>query len=194
RAVRSKYYDSQAHGVNLSKADAFVLDGTRLIKLSETSTQIRYETEQGLTKVTAFLSGSVVQYFEVSYPDGNKAVFGTTTNTVNRLSYPLTSLTDLRGNTITYAYVLSNNHYYINSITYTGAEINFRYATTRPDPVVTYEGGLKVTNSRLLQKIDCKSGGGIFRSYELIYQTQTRQNISTLTEIGCAASGKSLTP
>ncbi|PRD47252.1 RHS repeat-associated core domain-containing protein [Sphingobacterium haloxyli] len=194
RSVRSKYYDSQAHGVNLSKADAFVLDGIRLIKLSETSTQIRYETEQGLIKVTAFLSGSVIQYFEVSYPDGNKAVFGTTTNTVNRLSYPLTSLTDLRGNTITYSYVLSNNHYYINSITYTGAEINFRYATTRPDPVVNYEGGLKVTNSRLLQKIDCKSGGGIFRSYELTYQTQTRQNVSTLTQIGSTASGNSLNP
>src|SRR5690606_20503635 len=113
---------------------------------------------------------------------------------VNRWSYPPTSRTDVRGNTITYAYGLSSNNCYINSITYTGAEINFGYATTRPDRVETYEGGQKVTNSRLLQKIDCKCGGGIFRSYELIYQTQTRQNISTLTEIGCAASGKSLTP
>ncbi|TYR37429.1 endonuclease [Sphingobacterium phlebotomi] len=194
RSMRSKYYDNQAYGVNLSKADAFVLDGTRLIKLSETSTQIRYETEQGLIKVTAFLSGNVIQYFEVSYPDGNKGIFGYTTNTTDRLNYPLTSFTDLRGNTMTYAYTLSNNYYYINSITYPGASVTFQYMTTRPDPVVSYEGGLKITNNRLLQRVTCRSGSTTFRTYDFTYQTQIRQNVSTLTEIGSTASGNSLNP
>jgi hypothetical protein len=118
RIGKSIYYDGKSQGVALTKDDAFVLDGTRLIKLSETSTQINYETEQGLIKVTAFLSGSVIRYFEVRYPDGNKGTFGYATNSYNRLSYPLTALTDLRGNIITYAYTLSYNRYLRQLIDY----------------------------------------------------------------------------
>ncbi|WP_305000398.1 SpvB/TcaC N-terminal domain-containing protein, partial [Proteiniphilum sp. X52] len=195
RIGKSIYYDGKSQGVALTKDDAFVLDGTRLIKLSETSTQINYETEQGLVKVTAFLSGSIIRYFEVSYPDGNKGIFGYTDNSTNRLSYPLTSLTDLRGNTVTYAYTLSYNRYYLNTITYTGASVTFQYATTRPDPIVSYESGLKVTENRLLQRIECKSGGTTFRTYEFTYQTSYPQNTSMLTQIGCTIpSGKSLNP
>jgi len=194
RVGKSIYYDVKSQGVALTKDDAFVLDGTRLIKLSETSTQINYETEQGLVKVKAFLSGSIILYFEVSYPDGNKGIFGYTTNGSNRLSYPLTSLSDLWGNTITYAYTLSYNRYYITSITYHGASVTFQYATTRPDPVVTYEGGLKVTDNRLLERIECKSGGTTFRTYAFTYQTSSPLNTSILTQIGSTALGKSLNP
>src|SRR5690625_7196160 len=104
----------------MTNDDAFVLDGMRLIKLSETSARINYETEQGLIKVAAFLSGTVIRYFEVSYPNGNTAVFGYTSNGSNQLSYPMTTLTDLRGNSVTYSYSKINNHYYIGSITYAG--------------------------------------------------------------------------
>lgn len=194
RIPRSKYYDNQVHGVNLSKADAFLLDGNRLIKLSETSTEIRYETEQGLIKATAFLNGTVIKYFEISYPDGKKAVFGNTTNNVNRLSYPITSLTDLQGNTITYNYVFADNQYYISSISYTWCSIEFSYTTTRSDPVVSYNGGLNTTTNRLLQRINCRASGTVFRSYEFTYQLQSRQNASVLTQIGSIASGESLNP
>ena len=37
-----------------TKADAFVLDGMRLIKISENATTINYESEQGNIKVKAF--------------------------------------------------------------------------------------------------------------------------------------------
>lgn len=194
RVGKSIYYDGKSQGVVLTKDDAFVLDGTRLIKLSETSTQINFETEQGLIKVTAFLNGSIIRYFEVSYPDGNRGIFGYTTNGSSRLSYPLTTLTDLRGNTINYSYTLSYNRYYVTSITYTGASITFQYATTRPDPVVTYEGGLKATDNQLLQRIECKSDGATFRTYEFTYETSSLQNSSMLSQIGCTASGKSLNP
>jgi len=194
RIPQSRYYDNQVNGVNLSKADAFVLDGTRLIKLSETTTEIRYETEQGLIKVTAFVSGAVIQYFEVSYPNGNKAILGYINNTVNRLSYPITRLTDMQGNTITYAYILSNNEYYISSIAYTYSSIEFSYATTRPDPVVSYKGGLNTTNNRLLQRINCRESGTVYRSYDFTYQLQSPQNVSVLSQIGSTASGESLNP
>jgi len=113
RVAKSIYYDNKAQGVALTKDDAFALDGVRLIKLSETSTQIDYETEQGQIKVRAILSGSVIRYFEVRYPNGNKATLGNTGNYSNLLSYPLTASTDLRGNTVTYSYTLWNNRYYI---------------------------------------------------------------------------------
>src|SRR5690625_204576 len=178
----------------MTNDDAFVLYGMRLIKLSETSARINYETEQGLIKVAAFLSGTVIRYFEVSYPNGNTAVFGYTSNGSNQLSYPMTTLTDLRGNSVTYSYSKINNHYYIGSITYAGASVSFLYETSRPDPVVSYEGGLKLTENRRLQKIECKSGGAVFRTYEFTYQTPNPQLTSLLKEISCTSSGKSLNP
>ena len=48
----------------------------RLIKISENVTTINYESEQGNIKVKAFLSGDVVKYFEVFYPNGTKGIFG----------------------------------------------------------------------------------------------------------------------
>lgn len=74
RAGKSIYHDGKSQGVALTKDDAFILDGTRLIKIAETSTEIDYETEQGLVKVKAFLSGGIIRYFEVSYPNGNKGI------------------------------------------------------------------------------------------------------------------------
>ncbi len=100
RVGRSIYYDNTSRGVDLTKNDAFALDGMRLVKLSETSDRISYETEQGLIKVTAHLSGDIVRYFEASYPNGNKAVFGKTDNNDALLHYPVASLTDINNNII----------------------------------------------------------------------------------------------
>ena len=61
-----------------------MLDGMRLIKISENATTINYESEQGNIKVKAFLSGDVVKYFEVFYPNGTKGIFGYASNTSNR--------------------------------------------------------------------------------------------------------------
>ncbi|GHT68232.1 hypothetical protein AGMMS50239_32870 [Bacteroidia bacterium] len=82
-----------------------------MIKISETSTQIKYETEQGNIKANAYLTGSVVKYFEVLYPNGNKGTFGYTSNTTSYRDYPLTTLSDIHGNTITYTYSYLNDHY-----------------------------------------------------------------------------------
>lgn len=194
RVAKSIYYDKKAQGVTLTQNDAFVLDGVRLIKLSETSTQIEYETEQGQIKVKAILNRGVIRYFEVRYPNGNKSTMGYTSNYSNLLSYPLTASTDLRGNTVTYSYIRSNNRYFVNSISYTGGSVSFFYGA-RQDPVISYNGGLKVTENQLLQRIECKSNGTTFRTYELSYQTaQPPQHVSMLKEIECTASGKSLNP
>ena len=192
RVGKSIYYDGTSQGVVRTKDDAFALDGARLIKLSETSTQIDYETEQGLIKVRAFLSGTILRYFEVYYPNGNKGTFGYKNNYEIRSSFPLTELTDIKNNTITYNYTLINGKYRIDSISYTWSFISFKYTTSRPDPVVFYEGGVKITENQLLDKIECMTEGNIFRTYNFSYLT--RNNVSLLQRIGCIASGKSALP
>lgn len=65
------YYDgSNAKPASLDKNSAYSLDGSRLIKISETSSQIDYQTEHGNVKVT-FYAPSGKYYFDVWYPDGN---------------------------------------------------------------------------------------------------------------------------
>lgn len=191
RGGLSIYYDSKSQGISMTKSDAFMLDGARLIKLSETSTQIKYETEQGFMKVNATLSGNVVRYFEVYYPNGCKGVFGYTGNYSDYQSYPITSLSDIKGNTIYFNYTYSNNRYTISSITYNSASVEFQY-TTRSYPVVVYSGGLKITEDKLLQKVVCKFGSTILRTYELSYLTKRYNHL--LSQIGCVAGSSSFNP
>ena len=191
RGNRSIYYDGKPNGIARTKDDAIYLDGVRLIKLSETVNQIKYESEQGNIKATATLNGSVIRYFEVFYPNGTKGVYGYTTNiSTDYLEYPLTTFSDLQKNSITYAYTLIDNHYRINKISYANSSVEFQYTTTnRPDIISIYSGGLKVTEDRLLQKIICKYGSTVLWNYNLSYSVQ--KNVSLLTEIGYSASNGS---
>lgn len=192
RSGKSVYYDSKSQGVSMNKDDAFVLNGIRLVKLSETTTNITYETEQGNIKVRAFLSGNIIKYFEVFYPDGNKGVFGYSTYSTNYLFYPMTSLTDPQGNKIDYSYVYSDSHYKISRISYNGASVEFQYQSSRPDPVLFYSGGQKVYESSLLQTILCKFGSTVLGTYTLSYTTQN--NVSLLSQINYTANGSSFNP
>lgn len=192
RSGKSVYYDGKSQGVLMNKDDAFVLNGIRLIKLSETTSNITYETEQGNVKVRAFLSGNIVKYFDVYYPNGSKGVFGYTTNSLNYLFYPMISWTDSKGNKIDYSYIYSDSHYRISKVSYNGASIEFQYQSSRPDPVLFYSGGQKVYEPNLLKSILCKFGSTILGTYTLSYTTQN--NVSLLTRIDYDANGSSYNP
>ncbi|MDR1764057.1 MAG: FG-GAP-like repeat-containing protein, partial [Dysgonamonadaceae bacterium] len=191
RTVKSIYYDGASNGVSLSKDDAFVLDGMRLIKTGESTSQITYESEQGYIKATAFLNGNIVKYFEVYYPSGRKGIYGYTGNTVNKLQYPLTSLTDLYGNAVTYTYTEANNRYLPTKIAYSGASVEFAYEGRSETPIA-YNAGLKIKEDKRLKYINCKLGGATLRTYSLTYIIQ--KNSSALSQVDLAASGKSLNP
>ncbi|GHT77901.1 hypothetical protein AGMMS50262_19960 [Bacteroidia bacterium] len=201
RVPKNMYYDGTTQGVSNTKNDAFVLDGMRLIKSSENVTQINYETEQGQIKVKAVIGstvsssgiakGAFIKYFEVFFPNGTKGTFGYTTNTTTQLSYPLTSLSDLWGNTITYEYTFVNNHYKINKITYNNASVEFLYAT-RPDTIYTYEAGLNIKEDQYLQTITCKFGITTLRTYTLSYQAE--KGTSALSQIACSGKGNTINP
>lgn len=100
RSGKSIYYDSTCEGVKMDLTDSFILDGVKLVITSDNADHILYESEQGNIIVKGYVSGNVLQYFEVSYPDGSKARFGYVDNTVNRLQYPITAISDIRGNRI----------------------------------------------------------------------------------------------
>ena len=195
RNVRSMYYDGISKGVVINKDDAFYLDGMRLIKISETTTQIKYESEMGNIKATANLNGTVVKYFDVFFPNGTKGTYGYTTNTsTSYLEYPLTSLSDLFNNTVIYSYSYIGNHYRIDRISYANASVEFQYTTiARTDVITTYNAGTKIIEDKLIQKIICKYGTAVLRNYEFTYAVQ--KNSSLLTQIGySAANGSSFNP
>ena len=201
RISKSVYYDAKTEGATLSKEDALTLDGVRLIRTGQTSSSIQYETEQGRIKVTALLAGNTIRRFQVKYPDGRTAVFGNPDDYYsNQLQYPLTSVTDLKGNSIAFNYSFRDISSYeychprINSIVYNGGRVDFEYTTvTRPDPVIEYRAGAKATEKRLLSKVICKSAdNSTLRTYEITYSTQ--KNNSLLTQIDCSADGHSLNP
>lgn len=193
RVHKAKYYDGKSSGIQLNALDdALVLDGMHLIYLSTSGNARIYETETGNIKVKGYFSGGVLKYFEVFYPDGNKGTFGYPSITTNLLSYPLTSLTDLYGNTIVYTYTFSNNHYSIKKIEYSGSSVEFTYNYNRTDDVEAYSAGLNISETSLLDGIICKIDSTELGRYTLTYSSH--RNKSVLSQIGYSAGNKTLNP
>ena len=192
RANKSVYYDSQTAGIKMNADDVFYLNGVRLIRTSTSAYE--YQTEQGLIKAVATVSGTVVKYFDVYYPNGYKAVFGMTTNTDNRLEYPIMTLTDERGRNISYSYSLYNNTYNLSYISYDGnnARISFTYDQTRADFVQGYRGGLQLDSKYLLKTITCSRNSTTLSTYTLTYTTNN--GTSLLTQLDFAGTNSSLNP
>lgn len=192
RIGKSVYYDGKTEGIRMNNSDAFAINGTRLIKKSESEDYILYQSETGNVMVKGHTSGDVMCYFEVFYPDGNHGICGYTNNIYNSISYPQMSLTDLWDNEIQFFYVFHGNHYSISKIMYTGGSIDFIYDTYRPDNILTYCAGVEILEDRLLKQIICKRGNTILGTYDLTHIGSASR--SHLTQIDYTADGASLNP
>ena len=192
RGGKTVYYDGKAEGIKMDNNDSFMLNGIRLIKTDATNDYILYETEQGNIKAKGFFSGTTMTYFEVFFPNGEKGVFGSTMNSQNMLFYPIFSLKDLYGNTIRYEYTFSDNHYNISRISYNGCYVEFQYVESREDPIITYGGGKKVYEPKLLKTITSKYGVKALCTYTLSYSVDKKK--SFLTSVDLSANGKSFNP
>lgn len=192
RGNKSIYYDNQTSGIKMNADDVFYLNGVRLIRV--TNSTCEYQTEQGHIKAIATISGSVVKYFNVFYPNGYKAVFGMTSTTDNKLEYPITTLTDERGRSMFYHYISYYNTYNILYIEYDGnnARISFNYDQTRADYVQGYRGGLQIDSKYLLKSITCSRNSTTLNTYTLTYATNS--GTSLLTQLDFSANGSSLNP
>lgn len=192
RGGKTIYYDGKAEGIKMDNDDSFMLNGVRLIKTDATSDYILYESEQGNIKAKGFISGTTMTYFEVFFPNGDKGVFGSALNFLNMLSYPIFSLKDIHGNTIRYEYTYSDNHYDISGISYNGCYVEFQYAESREDPILTYGGEKKIHEPKLLKSITSKYGEKILCTYTLSYSVDKKK--SFLASVGLSANGKSFNP
>lgn len=192
RSARSIHYDNKAEGLSMNRQDAFVLDGIRLIKTNTISDYQLYESEQGNIKAKGYWTDNDIKYFEVFYPNGTKGVYGFQSNSQKVVSYPLTSLTDYNGNVISYSYNFSNNHYVISKISYNNSSVEFKYKTSRPDPITIYCGGLKIYENKLLDEITTKLDSNIVCTYRFCYSVANSH--SFLTKINCSSGNSSYSP
>jgi len=192
RVAKNLYYENKTEGALMDKSDPFVLDGLRLIKTSENSSEINYETERGNIKATAYINGNIVLYFKVWHPNGNTAIYGYTNNASSLLEYPLTELQDRFNNTITYNYAYGNNHYMIQSIIYGYASVVFNYNPSRPDNPFYYRGGIKVTLNNLLSSVECRFGSNVLRKYDISYINHKTQAV--ISQVDLLGESLSLNP
>lgn len=194
RTSKNIYYNGKCQGIEMNTNDSFILDGIRLVKIYNNSNYITYESEFGNIKAKAYTSNSVVTHFDVYYPDGRHGVYGYNTTRSNMLSYPLTSMTNLDGNSISYNYSLISNYYRFNSVTYNGNSIQVEYQQ-RQDPIVIYSSGAKQEITELIQKITCRHQGQITRNYTMSYDLPTSSPYcSLLTAVGCEFGDEQLNP
>ena len=190
RATASVYYDDWTRGVSLSSNDVFYIDGVRLIKSNGNESSATYISELGHIKAIAQISNGDISYFNVYYPDGKKGIFGFQQNSGSKLTFPLTRLTDKRGNYIEYQYSRDNSPL-IEKIKYNGNTIEFIYKT-RSDNTESYRGGVRAELNSLLSDIKCYSNGNEIGVYSLSYTSSVTKSL--LNTIGYSCGNSSLNP
>ena len=195
------HYDGVAAPADISSPSncVFSLDGTRLVASNNGAAPgYHYETAQGYTLVKKIMYGNHVACFEALFPDGSKATFGYPANTTTRISYPLTSIVDMKGYRMDFEYLSSGNMYFISKIRYGGkvstshpAEIRFEYAS-RTDYTTAYISNTGISQDQLLKKIISYNSGQEIRTYTLTHTLSGEVN--RLTRLDCSSGSSSLNP
>ncbi|MCV9926616.1 FG-GAP-like repeat-containing protein [Flavobacterium sp. LS1R49] len=189
RIAATKFHDGTINGVNFDSFDRFALDGQRLIAKSGTygANGTVYETENySNLRITSYgVHSSGVKYgpayFIVEYPDGSKAYYGNSTDSVSVTSWAITYSENLQGVRMSYSYNVANNVLNLASIKYgtrtTTAPINeirFSYVPrTRVEQA--YIGGQNLITDTLLKEIKVFGNSVGYRTYTLAYMYTSAQ-------------------
>jgi RHS repeat-associated protein len=208
--------DTTPGPIKLASGDRYCLDGARLRLVSggygDSNSTYATEVDQ-LARVTVHGSVNYVPgYFEVDTRDGLEYEYGNTADSLVRTStgsnartqfWALNRISDRAGNAIVFSYENDDDAYRFrpSQIRYTDRSgttdgnytIDFVYQTSdQPDPS-TYRtsssGEVAVLiQNRLLQRLELKHQGTIYRQYLFSYETSPAGN-SRLTAIEeCAAT------
>jgi len=202
RMPSTKYHESNIDGVDFDLNDRFALDGQRLMLKSGNYGQngSEYQTENySNVKIKAYGtspygSGYGPSYFIVFHPDGTRSYYGNAGGSRGRLEWTLYRTQDPQGNYIEYNYSQSNNLLRVNRIRY-GSRIGttppndiYFYYKNRTRPEVSYIGGHTFKRTNILDRIEVKGGGQLYRKYQLSHNTTSLgyQRVSSIKEYNAA--------
>jgi len=172
--------------------DIFLLDGMQLVPCASGSTSPSctsggtHSTQMESYARIAFSSAS--NTWTVTGKDGTQATYSSIyTTSSGTFRWPLTSVKDTHGNTVTYTWWCDSspiNDCYPSNVTYNGTTIAFRWnPTPRTDPVLFANGALIGQTRYLLQTIDVQVSGSRARAYKLTYNTSGSTAQSVLSSV-----------
>ncbi|NDW18126.1 hypothetical protein D0T53_04240 [Dysgonomonas sp. 216] len=191
RTNKDGYYDNLPIGMKNDYLDVFSLDGLRLIRKTFNIREITYITESGNIKVTGYPktinSIETISHFEVKYPNGVIAIYGFNNESIPVTDYPITKMTDIQGNSITYTYDYhAHNGYHrrILGITYGKnneyqVEIKYR-GTGSVGEVTEYIGGNKLLKNAMISYVNVKYNSNQLKSYILDYSTSETRLLNSI--------------
>jgi len=192
RISKSIYYDGEASGATGSKDDAFSLDGVRLIRTSETSDSICFQTETGRVKAIGYLANGNMSSFKVLYPNGDVADF----NHSDVTGFYISSLSSRSSSSAIFNYESRNNHYRITSILYGknhAGKIEFQYVNNTSDGYpFFYQNGQKISYNYLLSSVISYFNNTELRRYSINYESHG--TVRQICSIGCQTGEESLNP
>jgi len=209
RTSKNPYFDTKNEGVKLVQADAFALNGNRMILKSGTSGNAgsTYGLElENFADITAQgQQGLGPQSFIVVDKNGTTVEFGTNADArltslggTTVLAWMVSKVTDEFGNYMLYHYTQLNGELVLSSIEYTGNgsmapynELVFDYMP-KTEKQTFYEGGEEFRKTQLLKSITAKAGGNLVKKYILQYEFGFTTLLSKLTEVN--KDGSELAP
>ena len=179
---RSLYYDGEIRAASVSDTSAvFALDGVRLVRNEDSATSAEYPlvTAQGHIIVAPYRNAlGYVRSFQVKYPDGTTASYGTSENVDYQItSFPIERSTNIDGELIVYEYdvdttdgnyTLTDVYYGFNSTGQPQGNVSF---TSTVQTAYGYYAGKKVMRSPRLTKIVSKRSGTSLYTYDLTYES-----------------------
>lgn len=183
--------DGYVDGVNFNEDDRYSLDGQRLViregDYGKENTVYQTEIYSNLYIVSAGsialpgIEGKRPKYFQVIFPDGTLAVYGSSEDSRGITEWLIKKWVDLQGNFIEYFYDRDQNTTYINKIVWGKNEIkNTGYSNSiqfyykkRERTEFAYVHGIKMVNTRILDKVEVYAGEQLFRKYQINHQTIT---------------------
>ena len=209
RTSKNPYFNVKYEGVKLVQADAFALNGSRMILKSGTNGNAgsTYGLEmENFADITAQgQQGLGPQSFIVVNKNGTTTEFGTNADArltsvggTSVLAWMVSKVTDEFGNYMLYHYTQLNGELVLSSIEYTGNasmapynELVFEYMQ-KTEKQTFYEGGQEFRKTQLLKSITAKAGGELVKKYILQYEFGFTTLLSKLVEIN--KDGSELAP
>ena len=208
----SLHYDSDASGITLTSADAYALDGQRLLLKSGSNGTVGacyVMEEDNYTRIYIdSVFASTPKTFTVKSPDGSTRRYGSATaksllrhpsaSGTSAFGWLLDYLEDKDGNTVRYSYTYYNSVPYLTKIQYGSnthacqgsCNVTLEYAV-RPDTVTSHVLGATYKTTRRLSRVLCRYyGNTLYRKYVLTYDNSAyHSRLLSVKETGSGTTG-----